>query len=361
MDVREKKHKRVTLFIHITGWGLIFGLPLLFSDHSSPDSLRRYLWSSLIPLALIFVFYTNYTLLIDKFLFKRGQMPYFFVANFILIMGVSLALFAIRHYFIARRIPPPPESAIEAFFGFFFRDMVPLILSVGMSIAVKMTNRWISVEKELETVEREKVEAELKTLKSQLNPHFLFNALNTISGLCLTDPDRACKTILVLAAYFRQTLTINEPFVTLEQEVSNVDNYLMLTEARFEGALHVECSLPDDLTKLRLPPLILQPIVENAVRHGFVSVDDRRVSLSIRQDDERAYIRVSDQGPGFPPEVLRRLEDPNDPTYTGLFNVRKRLRSIYGSQCVFTISSTPQGSTVSFSIPLVPPQTPEFH
>ena len=93
----------------------------------------------------------------------------------------------------------------------------------------------------------------------------------------------------------------------------------MLTEARFEGALHVECELPDDLRALRLPPLILQPIVENAVRHGFVAVDDRRVAISIRQDDKRAYIRVSDQGQGFPPEVLKKLEDPNDPTYTGLF------------------------------------------
>ena len=202
-------------------------------------------------------------------------------------------------------------------------------------------------------------QAEFRALQSQINPHFLFNALNTISGLCLTDPDRARKTILVLAAYFRQTLTINEPFVTLEQEVSNVDNYLMLTEARFEGALHVKCSLHDDLTKLRLPPLILQPIVENAVRHGFVSVDDRRVDICIRQDDERAYIRVSDQGHGFPPEVLRKLEDPNDPTYTGLFNVRKRLRSIYGEQCSFTIGSSERGSTVAFSIPLIPPQMPD--
>ncbi len=203
-------------------------------------------------------------------------------------------------------------------------------------------------------------QAEFRALQSQINPHFLFNALNTISGLCLTDPDRACKTILVLAAYFRQTLTINDPFVTLEQEVSNVDNYLMLTEARFEGELHVECSLPDDLTKLRLPPLILQPIVENAVRHGFVSVDDRRVDICIRQDDERAYIRVSDRGHGFPPEVLRKLEDPNDPTYTGLYNVRKRLRSIYGEQCVFTIDSSEHGSTIAFSIPLISPQMPDI-
>ena len=203
-------------------------------------------------------------------------------------------------------------------------------------------------------------QAEFRALQSQINPHFLFNALNTISGLCLTDPERACKTILVLADYFRQTLTINESFVPLRQEISNVDNYLMLTEARFEGALHVTCELPDDLDALRLPPLILQPIVENAVRHGFVAVDDRRVSLVIRQDEERAYIRVSDQGHGFPPEVLRKLNDPNDPTYTGLFNVRKRLRSIYGEQCRFTIDSTDHGSTVSFSVPLAPPPMPDI-
>lgn len=198
-------------------------------------------------------------------------------------------------------------------------------------------------------------QAELRALQSQINPHFLFNALNTISALCLTDPNRARETILVLANYFRQTLTINEPFVTLEQELSNVDNYLFLTEARFEDAIHVTRELPDDLKRLRLPPLILQPIVENAVRHGFVAVDDRRVYIQIRQDETRAYIRVADQGKGFPPEVLARLQDPDDPAYTGLFNVRKRLRSIYGDQCPFTIDSASGGSTVAFSIPLTPP------
>ena len=147
-------------------------------------------------------------------------------------------------------------------------------------------------------------QAELRALQSQITPHFLFNALNTISALCLTDPDHARETILVLADYFRQTLSINEPFVTLEQELSNVNNYLFLSEARFEGAIHVTMDLPDDRTLLRLPPLILQPIVENAIRHGFVAVDDRRAHLEIHQDAQRAYIRVSDQGKGFPPEVL---------------------------------------------------------
>lgn len=199
-------------------------------------------------------------------------------------------------------------------------------------------------------------QAELRALQSQINPHFLFNALNTISALCLTDPDRARETILVLANYFRQTLSINESFVTLEQEMSNVDNYLFLTQVRFEGAIHVVRELPDDLTALRLPPLILQPIVENAVRHGGTQVDERHVRIQIQQDGERAYIRVSDKGHGFPPKVLQRLQDPQDPGYSGLFNVRKRLRGIYGNQCEFSIQSSERGSTVAFSLPLTPPE-----
>jgi len=199
-------------------------------------------------------------------------------------------------------------------------------------------------------------QAELRALQSQINPHFLFNALNTISALCLTDPDKAREMILVLASYFRQTLSINEPFVTLEQELSNVRNYLVLTEARFEGAIHVTWDLPDDLTALRLPPLILQPIVENAIRHGGVAVDDRRAHIEIRQENGRATVRVSDQGKGFAPEVLEKLRDPEDPSYSGLFNVCKRLRSVYGSQCKIDIQSSPHGSTVAFAIPLTPPE-----
>ncbi len=198
-------------------------------------------------------------------------------------------------------------------------------------------------------------QAELRALQSQIDPHFLFNALSTISALCTTEPSKARETILTLAGYFRQALSINEPFVSLEQELSNIRNYLALTEARFQDAIHVTWDLPDVLPVLYLPPLILQPIVENAVRHGGTAVDDRHVNISIQQGDGRVDIRVSDRGHGFPEEILKRLQDPRDPGYTGLFNVQKRLRSVYGSQCVFTVDSSGQGSTVAVSIPLIPP------
>ena len=202
-------------------------------------------------------------------------------------------------------------------------------------------------------------QAEFRALQSQINPHFLYNALSTISALCRTDPDRARELILVLANYFRQTLSVNRPLVTLEEELSNVNNYLTLAQARFEGDIHVTMTLPEDLTSCRLPPLLLQPLVENAVRHGRTAVDQRYVSLEIRQEEGRIHVRVSDRGHGFPEQVLRDLNDPDNQTFSGLFNVRKRLRAIYGTQCQFQIVSTPSGSSVSFSIPLSPAVDPE--
>lgn len=202
-------------------------------------------------------------------------------------------------------------------------------------------------------------QAEFRALQSQINPHFLYNALNTISALCRTDPDRARELILVLANYFRQTLSVNRALVTLEEELSNVNNYLTLAQARFEDDIHVTMLLPEDLSTCYLPPLLLQPLVENAVRHGRTSIDERYVRLEIRQEEARLYVCVSDRGHGFPEQVLRDLNDPDNQTFSGLFNVRKRLRAVYGTQCQFQIVSTPSGSSVSFSIPVRPPVDPE--
>ncbi|MCF2596756.1 histidine kinase [Pseudoflavonifractor phocaeensis] len=130
-------------------------------------------------------------------------------------------------------------------------------------------------------------------------------------------PQKAKEMILVLANYFRQALSINEPFVTLEQELSNVDNFLTLVEARFEDAICVEWDRPEPLPVAYLPPLILQPIVENAVRHGGTSVDDQYVHIKIQQRGECVCIKVADHGHGFPPEILERLQDPGTPAIPG--------------------------------------------
>lgn len=197
--------------------------------------------------------------------------------------------------------------------------------------------------------------AEFRAFQSQINPHFFCNALNTISALCRSDSDKARGLLLVLANYYRQTLSINEEFVPLEMELNNVENYLTIAQARFVDVIHFTLENTADTAVCQLPPLIIQPLVENAVRHGGTAVDDRTVLLRITQEDGVLTVSVSDRGHGFPEEVLQALEDPKNKRYSGLFNVSKRLVGIYGWESRLRVASTPEGSTVSFSVPPVPP------
>ena len=336
MKPRDKNHKRVTLFIHIAGWGLIFGLPLLFSDHSSPDYFRHYLWFSLVPLSLLAVFYVNYTLLIDKYLFKKESNIYFYGFNVILVIGISLILTAIRHYYIdasPHHAPPPDVSLIQAIFGFFLRDMVPLILAVGMSIAVKLTSRWISIERELETVEREKVEAELKTLKSQINPHFLFNTLNNIYSLIDLSPEKAQQAVIELSKLMRYVLYDNTTrYVPLSKEIDFIHNYVELMRLRLAANTELTVSLPTEkYSRIEVAPLLFIALIENAFKHGISNTQPSFVHIAISVDAaNRVVCRI---------ENSRFPKGTNDKSGSGigLDNLRKRLDILYPGRYTFTI------------------------
>lgn len=195
-------------------------------------------------------------------------------------------------------------------------------------------------------------QAEFRAFQAQINPHFFYNTLNTISAFCRTKPDEARRLLCTLADYYRHTLSVNEEFVTLASELKNVQNYLIITRARFEDAIHLSCEWPPEAEEFRLPPLIIQPLVENAVRHGGTTVNDRRIHIRIWPENDRMWFSIRDEGHGFPPEVLKDLNDPENKRYSGLFNVSKRLLSEYGSESRLQVESTPNGSTVKFSLPI---------
>ncbi len=225
-----------------------------------------------------------------------------------------------------------------------------IINSLGMVLVFGIIHRLQQSRLQVEL----RRQAELKALQSQINPHFFCNALTTVSSLCRTDGDKARHLLLVLADYYRQTLSINEAFVPLEAELRNVDNYLTIAQARFEDAIHLDCTLPEDVTDCVLPPLIIQPLVENAVRHGGTSTHDRHLALTITRQEGEMTVAVSDRGHGFDPAVLDDLKKKDCPRYTGMFNVHKRLQSIYGATNGLQVDSSPQGSTVHFTVPIRP-------
>lgn len=203
--------------------------------------------------------------------------------------------------------------------------------------------------------------AEIKALQSQINPHFLFNALNTISCFCREKPEKARELLMALSSYFRNMLEDMDEMVSLETELEHVRAYVMLEEARFEEHLSVTIEAePKDCT-CRVPNLILQPIVENAIRHGAMKRDKGVVKIEVHREEKNTIIDISDNGTGMDKSIIDRLYNTDVsemPSQTdghgiGMFNVQMRLVSLFGKKSGLQIISSERGTLVRIFIPNV--------
>lgn len=199
---------------------------------------------------------------------------------------------------------------------------------------------------ELENQKRMRQKAEFKALQFQVNPHFLFNALNTISYVSRENPDRARELLVILANYFRYNLNSEVYMVPMADELEHVKDYLELEKARFEEKLEVVYDVKGNLD-IQVPTLILQPIVENAVKHGVDSRGVRYVAISVQENKDGLQVCIADHGRGFPEEVLEKLKKEEAVGKSvGLLNVHKRMKSIYGEDHGLNIVNTDCGSCV---------------
>jgi signal transduction histidine kinase len=195
-------------------------------------------------------------------------------------------------------------------------------------------------------------EAELKALKAQINPHFLFNTLNTIAQLIHANPARAEATVERLAEMFRYMLAGSERgLVPLEEELSFVDNFLEIERARFGERLRITREVALEALSVPVPSLILQPLVENAVRHGRGTDGSIDLTIRVQPHDDEVVIAIADRGPGMPsPRVGRGLGEGKG---LGLRNVDERLHKTYGETYGLEIAANePQGAVITIKIPI---------
>lgn len=201
-------------------------------------------------------------------------------------------------------------------------------------------------------------EAEIKALQAQISPHFLFNSLNTIVSLVRTEPSKARKLLISLSHFLRQNLSgTTANMTTLNQELKHVKAYLEVEEARFVDRLSVNYTIDEHALSRNLPPLTLQPIVENAIKHGIKNMNTNCVvEISISCQHNETLVSVQDNGAGIPPERINEIgKDPVDSesgTGLGLYNVNRRLTMLYGDRAGLQITSDPStGTIVRFLIP----------
>lgn len=189
-------------------------------------------------------------------------------------------------------------------------------------------------------------QAELKLVRAQINPHFLFNALNTISAIIRKDAERARNLLTHLSNFLRKNIKRTGDLATLEEELNHVNSYLVIEKARFEDRLHLEMDVDPSLLSLQMPVFTLQPIVENAVKHGISTLlGQGLIRLSARRDGDGggARITVEDNAGNYAGRGTAGL---------GLAIIEKRLKNYFGGDLCLDISSIPQErTTVTLRVP----------
>jgi LytS/YehU family sensor histidine kinase len=188
-------------------------------------------------------------------------------------------------------------------------------------------------------------EAELKALKAQLDPHFLFNSLNSISALCGSNPSSARTLTTLLAEYLRKSLRVGSAeSITLSEELELASSYLAIERIRFGPRLEFEQNIDEAVRSYRVPPLLLQPLVENAVTHGVGQlIEGGTVQIAAGRDGGRVWIRVENR---CDPD---RASKPGEGI--GLTNTRKRVETFYGSDARMNVVEEPERFEVQLVIP----------
>ncbi|MFD7705568.1 sensor histidine kinase [Streptomyces sp. NPDC059785] len=205
--------------------------------------------------------------------------------------------------------------------------------------AVGEVARWVSVQLELADLDQSRtrlIEAEIRALRAQISPHFIFNSLAVIASFVRTDPERARELLLEFADFTRYSFRRHGDFTTLADELHAIDHYLALVRARFGDRLSVTLQIAPEVLPVALPFLCLQPLVENAVKHGLegraASAGKSRISITAQDAGAEALVVIEDDGAGMDPELLRRIlaGEVSPSGGIGLVNVDDRLRQVYG-------------------------------
>lgn len=332
MNILQSKY--TGYLVHITAWAVILGIPLFVTAPNRPLMQGpEYVRFLLVTLSFMVVFYTNYFRLIERHLFTRHP-GRFLGCNLLLVAAVI----ALLHLFFRYILPPPdlidmhrPELPWQHAVRFFAGNAILYLLVVAVSVAIRMTGSWYKAETARQRLEHSHTEAELQNLKSQLNPHFLFNTLNNIYSLIAFSPERAQEAVHDLSRLLRYVLyDSSQPQVLLEKELDFIRNYVELMRIRLPE--HVELKTEIAATKPDAPiaPLLFISLIENAFKHGVSNSKPSFIDLDIHQKGDRIVCHLKNSY--FPKDA----EQDKSGSGIGIKNLRKRLELIYPNRHIFS-------------------------
>ncbi len=233
--------------------------------------------------------------------------------------------------------------------------------SAGLARATEEVAQWMATQAELAELGHQRtrtMEAELRALRAQISPHFIYNSLAAIASFVRTDPERARDLLLEFADFTRYALRRGGAFTTLAEELRNVERYLVLEQARFGDRLRISLLIAPEVLPVAVPYLAIQPLVENAVRHGLAGKEGGgHVRIVATDAGSEASITIEDDGVGSDPQAIRQVLDGHtEGDNVGLGNVDARLRQVYGDDYGLVVETAPgAGTKVTFRVPKYAP------
>jgi sensor histidine kinase YesM len=303
--------------IHLFAWLALFLVPLIFMD--SERGRERFMFMGwFLQLLMAGYFYYNYAWLIPRFFLKRRLASYFIllISGFLAIGLINIGFSYLMYDFISFRHPFNPWRA----FSFV---IYPGIVAYGLSTAIRLTAAWFRNEQQKKAMEAEKLQSELAFLKSQINPHFLFNTLNNICSLARKKSDETENAIIMLSGIMRYMLhDSRDERVNLGMEVEYLKNFITLQRIRLPETVQIDLQVEGDPETVTIEPLLLIPFVENAFKHGITTMEPATIGISLSVNTKRLIFIVTNGIFHQPGEV-----EPG--SGIGLKNISRRLELLY--------------------------------
>ncbi len=214
----------------------------------------------------------------------------------------------------------------------------------------------LSMQIQLNKIEKEKklrMVSQMRALQARINPHFLFNALNTIRYMVRINPEKAYDLLLKLSVILRETIDSGENFIPLKKEIEFVKAYIDIEKGRFGDRLEIDFDISCNTERITVPSLIIQPIVENAIKHAFYpELKKLKIKITVFIRFNMLYVIISDNGKGMSKEKLKEVLNGSENRSVGIRNVRERLENLYGNNYQFKITSHPKkGTKVIIGLP----------
>lgn len=336
----------IKIFPHIIIWTIILVVPIYFISREGTFDYKPY-FNYIFRIGIfIILFYANYLYLIDKFLFTKRFVLYAFT-NIILIVVLAL----IQDWVSGMLMPPMPEMQFEIrpdmqakpmrmegrrpggpHFMKYIIDYMSIVFVIGLSVAIKTTTRWHRDSINFEKIKSVQLEADLRNLRSQLNPHFLFNTLNNIYSLIAINQDRAQDAVHRLSNLLRYVMYDNDQkFVPMDKELEFTQNYIDLMKLRLSSSVKIDITINAAGSKDPIASLMFITLIENAFKHGISNGENDFIDINILVDPGKGVLCTVENSLS----EKENMEAHN--SGIGLANLSKRLELLYPEKHEFTI------------------------